>query len=248
MSSPEDMDREELLGRMPSSYSVAEFIARTSERDHGQGFFERESEQMLEINLLPHGRAWIRKGAMVAYQGKITFKREGVLEHGLGRALKKSLSGEGVQLTKAEGAGKVYVADQGKTVLVLRLDGDALSVNGPSLLAFQDSVKWDIHLMRKVAGMLSGGLFNVRLEGKGMIALTSHFTPLTLKVSPGKPVVTDPNATIAWSANLKPELKLDVSLKTFFGRGSGESIQMKFDGDGFVVVQPFEEVPVKPGM
>ena len=32
--------------------------------------------------------------------------------------------------------------------------------------------------------------------------------------------------------------------KTFFGRGSGESIQMKFDGDGFVVVQPFEETPM----
>ena len=27
-----------------------------------------------------------------------------------------------------------------------------------------------------------------------------------------------------------------------FGRGSGESIQMKFDGDGFVVVQPYEEI------
>lgn len=247
MSGPEDMSRAELLGLPANSYSVAEFIARTAEREHGQGFFERESEQMLEINLLPHGRAWIKKGSMVAYQGQIKFKREGLLEHGIGRALKKSFTGEGVQLTKAEGAGKVYVAHRGKTVVVLRLDGDAISVNGRDLLAFQDSVKWNIHLMRKVSGMLSGGLFNVRLEGKGMIALTSHFTPLTLKVSKGKPVVTDPSATIAWSAGLEPEIKLDVSLKTLFGRGSGDSVQMKFDGDGFVVVQPYEEVPERPG-
>ena len=93
-------------------------------------------------------------------------------------------------------------------------------------------------------GIVSGGLFNVRLEGSGMIAITTHYDPLTLRVTPGKPVFTDPNATVAWSGSLAPELKTDVSLKTFFGRGSGESIQMKFEGDGFVVVQPFEETPM----
>jgi uncharacterized protein (AIM24 family) len=41
---------------------------------------------------------------------------------------------------------------------------------------------------------------------------------------------------------LQPEFVTDVSLKSFFGRGSGESVQMKFEGQGFVVVQPFEEV------
>jgi uncharacterized protein (AIM24 family) len=38
-----------------------------------------------------------------------------------------------------------------------------------------------------------------------------------------------------------------VSLKTFLGRGSGESIQMKFQGQGFVVVQPFEEIYFQSG-
>ena len=96
--------------------------------------------------------------------------------------------------------------------------------------------------MKKVAGMLAGGLSNVRLEGKGMIAITTHHDPLTLKVSSAKPVITDPNATVAWSGNLNPELKTDVSFKTFLGRGSGESLQMRFQGDGFVVIQPYEEV------
>ena len=45
-----------------------------------------------------------------------------------------------------------------------------------------------------------------------------------------------------WSGDLQPKLKTDVSLKTFFGRGSGESLQMKFEGSGFVVVQPFQEI------
>ncbi|AUZ39075.1 AIM24 family protein, partial [Bacillus sp. MBGLi79] len=72
--------------------------------------------------------------------------------------------------------------------------------------------------------------------------ITSHYEPLTLIVTPESPVYTDPNATVAWSGSLQPEFVTDVSFKTFIGRGSGESIQMKFSGNGFVVVQPFEEV------
>jgi uncharacterized protein (AIM24 family) len=41
---------------------------------------------------------------------------------------------------------------------------------------------------------------------------------------------------------LNPDFKTDISFKTFLGRGSGDSFQMKFEGDGFIVVQPYEEV------
>jgi len=44
-----------------------------------------------------------------------------------------------------------------------------------------------------------------------------------------------------WTGNVQPEFKTDFQFKTFFGRGSGESLQMKFTGQGFVVVQPYEE-------
>lgn len=75
--------------------------------------------------------------------------------------------------------------------------------------------------------------------------MTAHYEPLTLRVSPGNPVITDPNATVAWSGNLQPKFQTDISLKTFFGRASGESIQMKFEGEGFVVIQPYDEVYMK---
>ena len=181
-------------------------------------------------------------GSMIAYDGMIKFTREGMLEHGIGKLLKKTLSGEGVRLTKAEGNGHLYLADNGKKVTILDLRNESIFVNGNDLLAFQDSVKWDIKMMRKITGMMAGGLFNIKLVGTGLIAITTHYDPLTLKVTPEEPVITDPNATVAWSGHLMPEFRTDVSLKSFFGRGSGESIQMEFKGDGFVVVQPFEEV------
>jgi uncharacterized protein (AIM24 family) len=221
-------------------YSLTEFVTRTAQQDRGQGLFELENERLLEINL--NGLAWTKTGSMVAYLGQIKFTREGVLEHGVGKFLKKAFTGEGARLTKAEGAGKLYLADKGKKITVLQLAGESLFVNGNDVLAFEPTLKWDIKMMRKVTAMVAGGLFNVRFDGSGMLAITTHYDPITLRVQPGQPVFTDPNATIAWSGGLTPEFKTDISLKTFFGRGSGESVQMMFNGDGFVVIQPYEEV------
>ena len=223
-----------------SRYSVADFVDQTAQKDRGQGLFELESDRLLEINV--NGMVWTKMGSMVAYRGDIKFTREGILEHGIGKFLKKAVSGEGARLTKAEGRGQLYLADTGKKVTILNLQNEAIFINGNDLLAFEDGLQWDIKIMRKITGMMAGGLFNVRLEGTGMVAMTTHYDPMTLKVTPGNPVIVDPNATVAWSGSLTPEFRTDISLKTFFGRGSGESIQMEFAGDGFVVIQPYEEV------
>ncbi len=224
-------------------YSMSEFVEATRQQDRGEGLFELEGDRLLEINL--NGMVWTKTGSMVAYLGDIRFTREGILEHGVGRLLKKAVSGEGARLTKAEGRGSLYLADAGKKVSIIYLENDTLFVNGNDVLAFQDGMQWDIKMMRKVTAMLAGGLFNVKLEGTGMVAITTHYDPLTLRVEPGRPVITDPNATVAWSGSLTPEFRTDISLKTFFGRGSGESVQMQFEGDGFVVIQPFEELALQ---
>ncbi len=221
-------------------YSIEEFIEQSRQKDRGEGLFEMESPRMLEVNL--DGSIMIKTGAMVAHVGDIKYKREGLLDKGLGKLLKKAVTGEGMRLTKAEGSGRMYLADSGKKIQILYLDGDSLFVNGNDLLALENGVEWDIKMMRKMTAMMAGGLFNVKLEGTGMVAITSHYDPMTLIVTPDQPVITDPNATIAWSGSLTPNFKTDISLKTFVGRGSGESIQMEFVGNGFVVIQPFEEV------
>lgn len=226
-------------------YSLAEFVGSTVQKDRGEGLFELESDRLLEVNL--KDSVWTKMGSMIAYTGAIKFTREGILEHGLGKFFKKTLTGEGTRLTKAQGQGTLYLADMGKKISILNLREESIFVNGNDLLAFEAGIQWDIKLLRKLTAMLAGGLFNVKLWGTGMVAITTHYDPLTLKVTPGRPVMTDPNATVAWSGTLTPEFKRDISLKTFFGRGSGESIQMMFEGDGFVVVQPYEEIYFQAG-
>ena len=223
-----------------SKYSLAEFVKNTSEKTGGESF-ELKTPHMLEVNL--NGRVWTKLGSMAAYTGNMKFTRSGMGDQGMMKTFKKGVTGEGVTLTKAEGAGTLYLADQGKKIQILQLNGDAVSVNGNDVLAFEDSIEWDIKLVTKLAGMMAGGLFNVTLKGTGMIAISSHGSPTTLIVTPKTPVMTDPGTTVAWSANLQPQVKTDIGFKTLIGKGSGETFQMKFEGMGFVVVQPFEEIP-----
>jgi uncharacterized protein (AIM24 family) len=52
---------------------------------------------------------------------------------------------------------------------------------------------------------------------------------------------------VAWSGSLSPNIKTAISFKTLLGRGSGESIQLAFEGSGWVVLQPYEEVYFQQG-
>jgi uncharacterized protein (AIM24 family) len=239
--------------------SLADFVQQHSEKTQHAGLFELESERVLEVNLgMPAGQGagstptmvWMKVGAMVAYSGSIRFTREGMLEQGLGNLLKKAVSGEGASLSKAEGQGKLYVADGGKRLTILQLQGESVFVNGNDLIVMEATLTKEITMQRKLSAIASGGLFSVRVGGRGMLVIGTHGAPLVLRVRPGVPVFTDPQATVLWSGNLSPEFKTDVSVRTFLGRGSGESFQMQFtaqSGEGFVVVQPYEEVMMQAG-
>lgn len=221
--------------------SIEAFIANNAQDDSKRDFFQLENPQLLEVNLSGQS-VMLKKGSMVAYDGYVKFTREGILSQGLGNLLKKAVSGEGTSMMKAEGTGRVYVADSAKYVHIINLTDNAINVNGNDVLAYEESVKSDIKMLKSIGGIMGGGLFQVRLSGNGHIALTSYGKPIVLRVTPTHPVSTDPNATVAWSGNLTPQIKTDISLKTLIGRGSGESFQMLFEGDGWVMVQPYEEV------
>lgn len=222
-------------------YSIEDFIKDSKQDELNNSFFELETNRILEVNLDSVNQlVWAKVGAMIAYNGEIRFTREKLTEHGVGKMLKQMLTGEGMTLMKATGEGQLYLADEGKEITVFDLNGQSITVNGNDLLAFEESVNWDVKMIKKVMGVASSGFFNVTLSGNGLIAITTHYKPLTLIVTPDQPIYTDPDATIAWSGNLQPNLKTDITMRTLLGRGSGESFQMEFKGEGFVIVQSQE--------
>jgi uncharacterized protein (AIM24 family) len=223
-----------------SKYSINAFLNETAQDDSAREPFELENPYLLEVNL--NGRVWAKLGSMIGYTGDVKFERMGMAEGGLGKMFKRAVTGEANPMMKADGQGRVYFADSGKKVRILSLQDERLFVNGNNILAFDDTIQWDVKMMRRMAGIAAGGLFNIEIQGTGNVAITTHFDPITLAVHPKQPIYTDPNATIAWSSSLQPEIKTDISLKTLFGRGSGESFQLAFKGQGWVVLQPYEEV------
>lgn len=223
-------------------YSLERFYDNAKTRRSNGRALELLNDRMLDVNL--NGRLWHKSGTMVGYSGIVKFTREGYLEHGVSKLIKKSVTGEGAMLTKATGQGNVYLADQQKKISIVDLRGHSLIVNGTSLLAFEETVEWDITLLKQFAAIWKGGLFNVRLSGDGMAAITSHGDPVVLRVTPHEPIMTDVNATVAWSGSLAPQFKTDIGMRTLIGRASGETVQMRFEGDGFVIIQPYEEIPI----
>ena len=108
------------------------------------------------------------------------------------------------------------------------------------MLAFDAGIDWDINrLQGGSAGALAGGLFNLTLKGTGWVAILPDGPPVLLDVA-AAPTFADAQAAITWSQGVTVGLKTDVSVKNLIGRGSGESIQLAFQGQGWVLVQPSE--------
>ena len=86
---------------------------------------------------------------------------------------------------------------------------------------------------------MAGGLYNMELSGTGWVAILSDGPPVLLNVA-SAPTFADAQAAITWSSGVSTSLKTDFKMKSLIGRGSGETLQMAFTGQGWVLVQPSE--------
>jgi uncharacterized protein (AIM24 family) len=197
-----------------------------------------QNPRMLKVRLA--GELLARQGAMVAYQGQVDFAYEG---SGVGRFLKKALTGEGLPLMRVSGQGDVFLADAANEIHLIDLDGDSVTVNGRNVLAFEPTLTWDV---RRVEGasMFSGGVFNTVFSGTGRLAVTAFGTPVVLKVD--APTFADLQAAICWSTSLQTSVRRTATAGALVGRGSGEAFQLAFAGEGFGVVQASEGPVVPP--
>jgi uncharacterized protein (AIM24 family) len=178
-----------------------------------------------------------RTGSMIAYEGLIDFNPN---PPQISNMIRSWATGEGVPLMVCTGQGELYLADYGKDVIIVQLQGEALSVNGKNILAFDSTLQWNIERVQGVS-MLSGmGMFNVVLRGQGWVALTSKGTPIVLDTREAETFV-DTDALVAFTEGLRIKPKRTARLGGLLGRGTGEAFQLGFSGQGFVVVQPSED-------
>jgi uncharacterized protein (AIM24 family) len=210
--------------------------------DQGQlpGDFALQNSKMLRVHL--NGEVLARQGAMVAFQGQMDFHYEGA--GGVGKLLKKMVTGEGAPLMRVRGQGLLFLANDASDIHLFYLENDAITVNGANLLAYDPRLSSDIQRVQG-AGMATGGLFNTTVNGTGWVAITTHGTPVLLDTSQS-PTFADAQSAVCWSAGLRVGVNRTVKLGALVGRGSGEAMQLAYQGQGFVLVQASEGPTVPP--
>ena len=127
--------------------------------------FNLQNSKLLKVEL-NQVTVQAKIGSMVAYQGDVKFEHAG--SGGMGRMLKKAMTGEGQSLMKVTGQGEVFLADQAQDVHLIYLENDKITVNGPNVLAFDAGIDWDIERVQGASSMMGGGLYNTALHGHGV--------------------------------------------------------------------------------
>ena len=221
--------------------SLEQSLSQFAEKEVSEAF-SLQNSKMLKVELAA-ATVQAKLGSMVAHQGDVKFDHAG--SGGMGRFMKKAMTGEGQDLMKISGTGEVFLADFAQDVQLLKLDDEEITANGANVLAFEDGIDWDIKRVEGASGMLGGGLYNMNLKGSGFVAVISDGPPMLIQIS-GEKTFADPQAAITWSAGVSTSVKADVSMKTLIGRGSGESIQIAFSGQGWALIQPSEGQIVAP--
>lgn len=188
-----------------------------------------------------NGECLARQGAMIAFRGNLQFEKKG---QGVGNFIKRSVTGEGLALMAVRGQGEAWFAHEAANCFLVDFaPGDTLTVNGRNVLVFDASLAYDIQMV-KGAGMVGGGLFNCVFSGQGRLGLICEGDPIVIPVSGQAPVFVDTDAVVGWSAQLHTSLHRSQSIGSMLRGGSGEAVQLKLEGEGFVIVRPSEARPV----
>lgn len=212
--------------------------------------FQRVSTKMIEAQILPGQRLYSQRGAMIAYQGEVSFTPN--LTSGQGgvmSAIGRRVRGEAAPLMTVEGQGSVMFGHGGHEVHVIDLTGDLLHVEADRLLAFDGALEQGTvflgsqgGVMGVVRGQATGqGLFTTTLQGHGAVAVLAHGGVFELPIAPDRPVNVDPQAYVAHRGQVTNRLTTALSWRDMVGRGSGEAFQLELSGHGTAFVQASEE-------
>lgn len=221
--------------------------------------FETINELTLKVTCTGNDVLFTKAGAFIAGNnyGNKNYRFEKVLlgpQNNIGQALlgqiARRVTGENFPLMKVNlnGDSVTYYASYGQHVVIYHLEhGETISVESENILAFTQDCDYSVRFIG--VGVLSQkGLATSTLTARGSnayVAVLSDGNPIVLSnVTSGDTISADPDAVICWIGNghCDPQVKADVSWKTFIGQASGESYQFEWPGNAgvTVIIQPSE--------
>ncbi|MEU6059898.1 AIM24 family protein [Streptomyces sp. NPDC046887] len=181
-----------------------------------------------------------KNGSMVAYEGRMAFKKTTGGGEGLRGMVTRRLTGEQMEVMEVSGQGTCFFADRASEINLVSLRGEKMYVEASNLLCTDGGVRTGTSFTGLRGGASGNGLFTTTLEGTGQAAIMSDGPAVVLRVTPQYPLSVDPGAYVAHQGNLRQSFQSGVTFRTLLGEGGGEAFQIRFEGDGLVYVQPSE--------
>lgn len=181
-----------------------------------------------------------KNGVMVAYEGQMAFKKLSGGGEGIRGMVTRRITGESMEMMEVKGQGTCFFADRASVINLVGLQGDKLFVEASNLLCADGSMKTGTSFTGLRGASQGTGLFTTTVEGTGQVAIMSDGPAVVLRVAPGMPLTVDPGAYVAHTGNVQQQFQSGAGFRTLIGEGGGEAVQIRFEGDGLVYVQPSE--------
>ncbi|MFJ8229149.1 AIM24 family protein [Streptomyces sp. NPDC094448] len=201
--------------------------------------FRLQGSKVLAVDLAGDA-VKVKNGSMVAYDGRMAFKKLSGGGEGIRGMVTRRLTGEQMTLMEVKGEGTCFFADRASEISLVALNGEKLYVESSNLLAADGGLRTGTSFTGLRGGASGNGLFTTTVEGTGRAAIMSDGTAVVLRVTPQYPLSVDPGAYVAHQGDLRQNFQSGVTFRTLVGEGGGEAFQIRFEGDGLVYVQPSE--------
>lgn len=167
----------------------------------------------------------------------------------MGKMFKGALTNEGAIKPEYQGNGYIMLEPTYKYLLledVADWEGGLVMEDG-LFLACESTVKLAVQTRKSISSAVLGkeGLFNLRLDGKGVCALESnvHRKQLIEVILENDTLKIDGSLAICWSGSL--DFTVERAGKSLIGSAaSGEGLVNVYRGTGRVLLAPLEERPM----
>lgn len=163
------------------------------------------------------------------------------------KMVRGKVTGESAIKPEYTGTGKIILEPTYKHILLINLEewNNSIVLDDGLFLACESNLKQKAVMRSNISSAVAGneGLFNLGIEGKGVICLESPCPQEELiEVELQNDVVKiDGNMAIAWSGSL--EFTVERSGKTLIGSAaSGEGLVNVFRGTGKVLIAPVDRI------
>jgi len=204
--------------------------------------------QFVTLQLKRDQVIWASNGSLMSYNDRVDWQLK--VPGGVGKAVSRMMSGEGVALTRirAKGPGGEVVLTNNSPGRLLTWDldrGGIVCTSGAFVAALGD-VNIDVTMARKAGAAFFGGagLFLQKLSGTGIAIVHGAGDFHVRELKPGQKLLVSTGNLAAFSAGIDYDIRgVGGCRKMLFG---GEGLFMtELTGPGWVMLQSLKKLPIQ---